>query len=501
MSNWLHKNGKYGILACIGFVFIFTAFIVVIALGSTSTKKKASSSTSQLLQGQVNGENGKESQAIEDEAVSYDHKVIAIVKDINQEEKSITFFDVETEEEIVLYYSGATNIVDKYEQAISIAQMDIGMIVDAYYLRNEKQLVKMQNSLEAWEYIGVNNLQIDRTNNIMKITEQKYQYTNDLFVYNGKKEINLIDVHEKDELTIRGYKTKIWSIEVTQGHGYVRLQDYDYFIGGNLSIGTEDYYSLTEDMVFTVRVGNYNITIEQGSVSGTKNINVLQDQEIVVSMADFQPVSEGTCYVTFQISPFGADLIIDGELTSYGSEVPLSYGEHTIEVSLGGYITYSSVINLDKSSEILNITLVESSQIVENEDGSNEGSLGGNSSNTGSQGGGSSNNGSNGSNGNTSNKEDEDEDEAFEDVDEIEHGSSSDKYVDPDHFIYINNPEGASVYIDGSYIGVSPVKVKKTIGSHMVTLIKEGYITKTHSIMVVDDKEDLYFNFSDLEKK
>lgn len=489
MSDWLHKNGKYGILACIGLVVTFTMLIVIIAIGNMNMKNNTPKSTSGLLQNQVNGEDKEK----EDEGIiSYDQKIIAVVKGIEEEEKSITLFDVETEKEIVLYYTGSTNIVDKYDQVLSIGQVEIGAMVDAYYVENHKQLVKLQNSLEAWEYIGVNNLQIDRTNKIMKITDQKYQYTNQLFVYNGKNQLNLIDVNEIDELTIRGYKTKIWSIRVTKGHGYVRLSDYDYFIGGNLSIGTQDFYGIAENMVFTIREGNYNITIDKGGVSGTKNINVLQDQEITVSMADMVPLEE-TCYVTFQINPFGADLIIDGELTSYSSEVPLSYGEHTIEVSLGGYITYSSTITLNRSSEVLSITLVETSQIVDNNGDIDENTEEEETPSNGQNSGGT---------GNSSKDEDEEEDgEIYEDVDEIEHDSNTDEYVDSEHYIYINKPEGASVYIDGTYVGISPVKVKKTIGSHMVTLIKDGHITKTHSIIVVDDDEDLYFSFSDLEEK
>lgn len=489
MSDWLHKNGKYGILACIGLVVTFTMLIVIIAIGNMNMKKNTPKSSSDFLQNQVNGEDDEQK---EEDILPYDHKIIAVVKGIEEEEKSITLFDVENEKEFVLYYTGATNIVDKYDQVLSIGQVEIGSMVDAYYVDNSKQLVKLQNSLEAWEYIGVNNLQIDRTNKIMKITDQKYQYTNQLFVYNGKEQLNLIDVNEIDELNIRGYKTKIWSITVTKGHGYVRLSDYDYFIGGNLSIGTQDFYGITEDMVFTVREGNYNITIEKGDVRGTKNINVLQDQEIMVSMADLEPLEE-TCYVTFQINPFGADLIIDGELTSYSSEVPLSYGEHTIEVSLGGYITYSSTITLNKASEILSISLVETSQIVDNEEGSEENTDEEESPSNGQNSGGTGNS--------SDDKEEEEDDAIYEDVDEIEHDKDTDEYVDSQHYIYINKPEGASVYIDGTYVGTSPVKVKKTIGSHMVTLIQKGYITKTHNIIVVDDGEDLYFSFSDLEKK
>lgn len=38
-------------------------------------------------------------------------------------------------------------------------------------------------------------------------------------------------------------------------------------------------------------------------------------------------------------------------------------------------------------------------------------------------------------------------------------------------------PEGANVYIDDQYVGISPVTVSVTYGSHVITVRKDGYIT------------------------
>ena len=38
--------------------------------------------------------------------------------------------------------------------------------------------------------------------------------------------------------------------------------------------------------------------------------------------------------------------------------------------------------------------------------------------------------------------------------------------------VYIDNPEGVEVYVDGNYIGISPVNFKKVSGIHVVTLRK-----------------------------
>ena len=45
-------------------------------------------------------------------------------------DRRIRLYDIDKNEEINLYYTGGTGILDKYGQAISINQFDMGRIVD-----------------------------------------------------------------------------------------------------------------------------------------------------------------------------------------------------------------------------------------------------------------------------------------------------------------------------------------------------------------------------------
>ena len=65
--------------------------------------------------------------------------------------------------------------------------------------------------------------------------------------------------------------------------------------------------------------------------------------------------------------------------------------------------------------------------------------------------------------------------------------------------ITIQAPEGAEVYQDNLYMGIAPVTYKKTAGDHVITLRKEGYITRSHDINVPDDDKDVMYSFPDLE--
>ena len=54
-------------------------------------------------------------------------------------------------------------------------------------------------------------------------------------------------------------------------------------------------------------------------------------------------------------------------------------------------------------------------------------------------------------------------------------------------------------YQDNLYMGIAPVTYKKTAGDHVITLRKQGYITRSHDITVPDDGRDALYSFPDLE--
>ena len=72
------------------------------------------------------------------------------------------------------------------------------------------------------------------------------------------------------------------------------------------------------------------------------------------------------------------------------------------------------------------------------------------------------------------------------------------KKTDSKHTIKVLGPKGAAVYLDNVYQGVAPCEFTKIIGSQTITLSKNGYISKSYSINVLDDGKDAKFDFPEL---
>lgn len=424
------------------------------------------------------GNSGSTAEEKQQTAVSDTETMLAVVKEINTEDKLITLFNIEKQETTILFYNGGTDIRDKYGKLMTISQIQPGAMVDAAYQKSNNKLVQLGLSTKAWEYVGVNNFSIDRYEDIMKIASTKYKYTKDVTVIDGLDFIEMESLAQQDLLTVRGYEETIWSVTVTRGHGTVRLEDYEKFLGANITIGYESMQQIVEDLEITVREGDFSLTVENGEYSATKSITVKRNEVTYVSLSDLGPaVEQGR--INFDITPFGADLFIDGELLSYANPIELEYGEHSLVVSLGGYTSYQGTLTVDSASKTLKINLPERSSnksaiVTETEDSSDSAS----------------------GSGNTQTPMGDSTGTEAEDT-----SSDSSEIVDKDHKIYIQNPSGASVYLDGDFMCIAPGSFKKVIGDHVITFIMEGYETISYTIEVTNDGLDAYYTFPNMVKE
>lgn len=501
-TNSFFDKHKYIIMLVT--LFVFSCGIIAVAFQTvhknSSYKKYAKSA---------------DVQSVEDMNEEYNKTTLGVIKEIDLDNNTVTFFNVKDSKDDTLKYNGSTNVLDKYDQVLTMAQIKIGEMVDLYYDNESNQLAILQISKDAWEYKGVGNLVIDRSNRVMTITNTKYKYTDYLVIANGDKLINLMDINEKDELIVKGYDKKIYSIMISKGHGYIKLSNYEDFIGGTIEIGYDINLPVVQDMLIVAREGTYKLTMTNGDFTGSKNINVVRDTEITVDMGDFIKEAVKKSSIDFKINPNGADLFIDGTEIDYTEPVTLTYGEHEVVVSLNGYSTYNGTLTVDTPSMNISIDLVmmeASDESEDTEDSSTEDSSSGNTSTEGEESttdsdsensttnADDSDNSSN-TNSNTSdsnNSESNSTNSENTSTTDNEASNSSSTTTDSEHTITVQKPAGAQVYFNGSLKGTAPVTFTKEVGTFTISLRKSGYVNKSYTVEVLDDDDDIYFSFPDL---
>ena len=275
---------------------------------------------------------------------------------------------------------------------------------------------------------------------------------------------------------------------MTKGHGYVRLKNYDAFLGGTIEVGYGIIVPVVEDMLVVAREGSYRVVVENGELRAEENINLLRDKEVTLDLADYKPIEDRIGHVTFNISPNGADLYINGVLMNYAESIKLNYGDHVIRVSLTGYEDFAGILSIGEATSTVRISLAEAAE-EEDEDSFSDSSSSGNEEGSSSS-------------GNVSNNAD-----GLEDSDSVDSNTTLEEEssegtqamgtveVDRAHRITIQGPEGAEVYLNGVLKGNAPISFEKEIGTHTITLSQEGYTTKSYTVEVKNNGEDITFNF------
>ncbi|MCM1158237.1 MAG: PEGA domain-containing protein [Bacteroidales bacterium] len=435
---------------------------------------------------------------------SYDEEVepaeevslFAIVCNVDEVNEKITLRTVNYTTEVTLSFNGGTDVKDKYGDILSMSQVSLGCLVDAVYDANREKLLSLQISGDdnIRKLQEVSGAVIDYAEETVKIAGTVYKMNSNISAFSDNTEIGINEVCSEDQLTVWMYNDVVCSVYVELGHGYVKLSDFASYIGGMVEIGYDVIVPVTEDMLLTVREGKYTLRIEKGDDVGTKAVEVIKNQEINVSLADIaiQPKQIGS--VLFKVTPADAAVYVDGKRVNTEGAIELVYGKHKLYITAEGYEAYSASFNVDYAYKIKEYTL-------KSEDGSSEaGSTAGTQATTGNR--------------TTTEKSTESGDKKTEKT--TENGSTQDGTTEKstaedgvkdvsaatgtktDNKVTVTAPIGASIYFDGEYLGIAPMSFTKVTGSHIITLSKTGYLSKSYTVTFTDDGKDENLKYDEL---
>ena len=377
---------------------------------------------------------------------SYDSMDTAVLVSKNSDE-TLTFMNIETGKNYTLAYTGATTTWDKYGEAMSMAQLSEGDIVDVKFLKTKKKLADIALYKDAFTYTDVTKYEINELTRTFTIVKEAFLYDKNVVIVSDGREIELMDLNETDILSVQGIGSTIYSIAVDKGHGYLKLANDEYFIGGWIELGSSMIRPITEDMLLVVPEGKYDVLFTNKGNSGTKKVTIHRDEEVTVDIGDFEIKEIKYGKVIFTLDPTDATLYIDGKLADTSAAISLEYGIHQLIALAPGYDTMTKYIKVGQESAGVSITLEKES----------------------------------------SDEEDEEKEEEEEPID-----------ISSYYKVYIDTPENAEVYLNGNYIGISPVNFAKKPGTHTITLRKNGYVTRSYTIEIDKEEKDVTYSFADL---
>lgn len=368
---------------------------------------------------------------------SYDSEDTAILLKKDTVENTVTLYNMEVGRQYTLQVTGTSTLYDKYGQALSLAQLEPGDIVDVTFLKDIKRLNSMQIAAGSWSNESAGRYVIDWERKTVTIGQDVYKIPDNVLLLSDGKVIEKMDLNAVDVLSFQGMDSRVLSIVVEKGHGYLRLENDVNFIGGFIEVGQSVITTIKEDMLLTVPEGSYQVLISHNGGGGTKNVTIGRNQEVSLDIGDLEVAQVQYGKVVFTTTPEDATVYIDGSKVDTSMPVTLEYGIHQIIARAENYNTMTSYIKVGQASAGIDL--------------------------------------------------------------ELDKVTTEDEEDDTEYYkVHIDAPEGAEVYLDGNYIGIAPVSFKKEAGTHTITLRQTGYETRSYTVVVDSEEKDISYSFADL---
>lgn len=442
--------------------FAFGMILILTGCGSKKTYGPPAASPAATASGDVN-----------DITMEYSLTMKAVIKKIDTEAQIVWMKNTASDMDYVLTYTGGTVVLDKYGQDKLMDEVHAGDLVEAYVEDTKNQLAAICYSKENWKFEGSANWVFDAEKQELTIGKDKYYYSDDLLILSDGEEINQMDLHQQDILDIQGCGKKVLSVSIAKGHGYVRLEGIDDFVGGWVEIG-KVIKPVSKDMLIVVPEGNWDVTVVKDGYGGKIGTTVERDKEQVVNFADVASriVRYGT--VEFTIEPEDAKLYIAGREMDPDQQILLEYDTYKIRVSADGYEDYTGDLKVDKALTGKKITLKKTGE-NSSEKPSAAPSL------------------------QPSNSIEPAAASSAVPASPSVTGKNETKMISGS-VIKVNTPEHVSVYFDGAFVGISPVSFTKISGSHTLTFSKAGYLTKSYSVEIDAKDGDVNYDLPELER-
>lgn len=259
----------------------------------------------------------------------------------------MSMFDIENETTVNLTITGTVRFEDEYGTPIVEEKIQPGHIVSVKYDKETyiPELVKLSPQIQ--EIKNLSTLTIDETLKTIQIGADIYNYTDELVALNGEDALVLAELSVADDVVVRAYQGKIWSIIVENGHGYIVLENYTAYLDGRLEIGNRTSHAIITDMRVAVPVGVHQVIITKESMAPfSASINILENEDYTIDLADLSPK---LAEVEFEIVQEEATLFINDVLTEITDEpIQMDFGQYNIKVKKDGFMDWEGIVVIDQ---------------------------------------------------------------------------------------------------------------------------------------------------------
>ena len=273
---------------------------------------------------------------------------LALVKEVSTLSEEIEIVDVDTNVLVTLKITGTTSIEDEYGTVIVLEKIIPGHLINVKYDSKNYQADSVKIAAQIQTIRNIDTFDVNEELKTIQIGSDIFEYDQNVLIKNSEGPIELSQISVADEIIVRAYQSKIWSILVESGHGYLVLKNHEAYIDGRLEIGNRQSYTIVRDMRIPIKAGVQQVVISNDQMTPySASVFIEEGKEAIIDLGELTPK---IAKVRLDIVQTDVSVYIDDEKVENPTEErQLNYGEYSIRVESPGYVPWEGILVVDQA--------------------------------------------------------------------------------------------------------------------------------------------------------
>ena len=335
--------------------------------------------------------------------------------------RTIALYDIDRKEQLQLTVDLETKFQDEQGQVISYTGLAAGDVV-AYERKGESDILgSLALAPGVWRLEQVTGAEVDFAAREILLDGKTYHYGEDAYFIFEDKTVSPGDISPLDTVTIMGKGEEVLSLRVEASHGYLYFKNRQLVDHLQVLLDEEEMPLDLSTGLVELGCGRHQLEISGDNIEPyTVYVNIDQDERTTLDLSQAaKKVEMGTITVT--VNPAGALIYVDGiEQPAGQSVIETTPGSHRIDVYLEGYERWGQTVEVGAQPLSLQVQLKKIAEVTP----------------------------------------------YFPPV--PEEVPEKEQTPETGNCIVYTDPGWAKVYIDGDYVGVSPVMTSLPFGEHEI---------------------------------
>ncbi|OON97368.1 MAG: hypothetical protein ATN36_03535 [Epulopiscium sp. Nele67-Bin005] len=409
-------------------------------------------------------------ETIDNSIISINSELLGVVQYKTEDE--LIVFDLQTGYTVRIELAPQTWIKDQKENPVPLDAIIPGEVVFIVYDKITEVASEVGVYFDRWLRTDVDGTYLNQNDQTLSFGEHSFFYNAGVTWINSIGDVmEEYVVGAKDKLLIRGIGNQIVTIQVIDEHGFLQLVDLPASTGRievnrNQQVKIEE---LGDEFKLPVTTGTHDIVLY---IDGYEQLNY---NNITIESGQTYPISafdakEELYQLVVQLGISDFTIKINDSEYKPTDIIHLPYGQYILEIEAEGYQPYSHSVSIVRDTVVRPVLQKEITPVEEEpeEEITEEGETTENNTEATTE---------SGTNSSTSSNT-----------------TSSNSSTDVGHSINLNTtPEGAKIFVDGVYKGLTPASLTLDVGVYYVELEKDGY--EKYSTSLIIDSEDSKRNY------